>query len=164
MGKIIQIPLGGKRGVGKFTIVDESDYHLVKNHNWSFCGKGYAACKIANKTALMHRLIMSAQPDKVIDHKNHDGLDNRRDNLRECTYTQNIVHSVKQCKTTSKYKGVCFRSRAKVRVWRCNVAAVELGSFKTEEEAAKAYDKKVKELYGEFAVLNFPQASSVGTR
>lgn len=107
----------------------------------------------------MHRLIMNTPDGMDTDHKNNNGLDNRRNNLRVCTIGQNKMNmSKKNYKggASSKFKGVCLREKAKKRRWRSNVRFVEIGSFETEIEAALAYDKRAKELYGDFAKLNFP--------
>lgn len=153
-----QIPLGGKHGTGKFTLVDDADFELVSKYSWSLFVSGYAGACVKGETTLLHRLLMKPRKGLQVDHINGDRLDNRRINLRTCTPAQNCmnVSKHKRVNPSSKYKGVCFRARAKKRVWRCNVAAIELGSFETEIEAALAYDKRVRELYGEFATVNFP--------
>lgn len=155
-----QIPLHGKKGTGKFVSVDDADYDWLNQYRWSFTGRGYAATRMprTKTTTLMHRLIMGTPKGMSTDHTNGDGLDNQRSNLRIATYGENNVNKGKfHPGSSSKYKGVCFRKRAKIRKWRCNVAAFEIGSFSTETEAALAYDKFVKEKYGDFAVLNFPE-------
>jgi hypothetical protein len=154
-----RIKLGGKKGKGKYAIVDDSDYKWLSGYNWSFTAKGYANVRIDNRTVLMHRLIMNTPEGMDTDHKNNNGLDNQRHNLRIATVSQNKMNIGKKVfkgGSSSKYKGVCLRKTAKVRKWRCNVGVIELGSFETEIEAAMAYDKRAKELYGEFVILNFP--------
>jgi len=95
-----------------------------------------------------------------IDHINGDGLDNRRDNLRICTRTENVRCQRKRTKpTSSRFKGVTWHKNH--RYWqaaiRKNGERTYLGWFKGEEEAARAYDKAAKRLHGDFASLNFPQ-------
>ena len=104
-------------------------------------------------------------PDECVDHINGDRFDNRKCNLRICTKAENNRNKVKtQNKTTSKYKGVYWErscNRWRVQMEK-NGRRYNVGVFKDEVEAAKAYDKKALELYGEFACLNFPTDSKKG--
>lgn len=150
---IRQIPLNNS----KYAIVDCDDFDRVSKHNWQYHSQGYASSKIDGKTVLMHQMIVNA-PGMDIDHINHDKTDNRKENLRVCTRSQNKANvSKKKGKFTSKYKGVDWRSdmgkwRATIRV---NYKKIHLGMFETEEAAAKAYDKAALEYFKEFAFLNF---------
>ena len=105
----------------------------------------------------MHRLILKAEKGQVCDHINHNGLDNRRKNLRLCTNSQNFGNQRKRPNKSSIYKGVCFYKRdSKWQVGiECNYKKYYLGRFDNEIEAAKVYDKKAAELFGEFAYTNF---------
>jgi hypothetical protein len=108
----------------------------------------------------MHREIMNAPAGLLIDHRNRDTLDNRRNNLRLATYSQNGCNSkIDKTKTTSKFRGVRFIK--KTGKWAANIRIngkkTWLGSFKTEIDAAKAYDAAAREYHGEFARLNFPE-------
>ena len=94
----------------------------------------------------------------MIDHINHNGIDNRKANLRVATRAQNNRHTKKRIKSRSKYKGIYFDRRD--RVWYARITTngktKHLGSFKDEIEAAKAYDEAARKYHGEFAGLNFP--------
>lgn len=139
---------------GKLVKVDNYDFNELKCYNWYLC-VGYAENK---QLGLMHRYIMSCPDDKVIDHINHDKLDNRKQNLRICTISQNGMNQFLQTvDKTSIYKGVYWdKSRNK---WQSNIVLNKkrkyIGRFDCEIDAAKAYDKKAKELFGEFALTNF---------
>lgn len=151
----------------KFAIVDDEDYFWIRQYKWQFGGGGYPmrGVNLGNRnfiTVYMHRLILRAQPGECVDHKNGDTLDNRRCNLRIATRTQNVWNRGKM-KTknssplASKFIGVALdksRNRWKARI-QTNGKLLNLGSFETEEEAARAYDYKALELRGEFARLNF---------
>jgi hypothetical protein len=147
---------------GKFAIVDAADYDRLSKYKWLALERGrslYAKTfLLKGKPLHMHRLITSAPPHLVVDHINHNGLDNRRQNLRLCTHTQNQKNTRPRSGGTSKYKGVHWEKaknkfRAKIML---NRKSIHLGYFKNEVAAAKAYDKKARELFGEFAYLNFP--------
>ena len=92
------------------------------------------------------------------DHIDRNGLNNQKSNFRECTLQQNQFNSTKRKGTISPYKGVSRKKRSKR--WyaqiRFNVEQLHIGYFDTQESAAVAYDRKATELFGEFAVLNFP--------
>jgi len=105
----------------------------------------------------MHRVILDAPMNMLVDHINGNGLDNRRENLRICTNTENLRNRGKDRDNTSGYKGVVIKKgekkfRAQIRV---NQKTIHLGSFSTPEEAARAYDDAAREYFGEFAWTNF---------
>ncbi len=105
----------------------------------------------------MHRVIMNPPDDMVVDHIDSNGLNNRRTNLRVCTLLQNSYNR-KTIKASSQYKGVRWNKRKKrwVSSISPNGKFILIGYFKDELTAAKAYDEKAKEFFGEFAYLNFP--------
>lgn len=105
---------------------------------------------------------MGARNGEEIDHKNRNPLDNRRENLRYCTHSQNLANKSMQVNSKTGYRGVDFhKARGKFRA-RIVVKdrSIHLGRFNTPEEAALAYNIAAKEIYGEFAFLNvIPQES-----
>jgi len=143
---------GWKRGV---TIIDTEDYEKCKIHKWHLNKWGYVFTKINGKSKSIHSYILNS--DKV-DHKDHDTLNNRKANLRECTYSQNCINRF-PIKKTSKYKGVSFAKRN--NKWCASISANNvkkwLGYFDDEIEAAKAFDRNAIKMQGEFAYLNFKE-------
>lgn len=144
---------------GKVALVDDEDFEQVSKVNWCLKKSGYVTGYSNGKHVSMHRVIMKAKKGQTIDHKDHNGLNNQKSNLRFCTLSQNCANQ-KARGGTSKYKGVSRRKdRPSWRVLvRCNGRRFYCGSFKCEKQAAKAYDKKAKEVHGEFALLNFPNS------
>jgi len=104
---------------------------------------------------LMHRRIMRAAKGQYVHHKNHDPLDNRRENLTLCTNAENNRHRYRQSNNTSGYKGV---SQHVSGLWKAyiklNGKQHTEGYHKTKEGAARAYNRMAIEHYGEFALLN----------
>jgi len=152
---------------GQYAIVDPERYEELAKHKWfaKRCdGRFYAARSTKNKNVKMHQVIMGTEEGKVIDHINSNGLDNRKANVRFATSQQNSWNQRKQRgNSSSKYKGVSWEKKRKE--WRaritCNDKLIFIGCFNTEEAAAKAYDGKARELFGEFAWLNFPAGLTV---
>lgn len=91
-----------------------------------------------------------------IDHINNNGLDNRKKNLRFATHSQNLANARIRKRQASSYRGVYYSKEKKK--WRVLIgidySIKFVGYFKTQEEAALAYNKKAKEIFGEFACLN----------
>ena len=143
----------------QFAIVDDEDFDWLNKFKW--CAEKnkntfYAARGRNKKRVLMHREILNPLPKMQIDHRNGNGLDNRRYNLRVCTDSENKFNQTKRgC--LFRYKGV--RLAPKSRRWEAriqfNKKRLSLGLFIIEIDAALAYDKKAKELFGEFARTNF---------
>ena len=110
----------------------------------------------------MHRLVMSRilgrelERNEIIDHVNGNGLDNRRENLRISTNSQNLANRRKNCNNTSGFKGVQPKRKKYSACVGFQGKKIRLGVYDTPEEAARAYDEKAKELFGEYANLNFP--------
>ena len=139
----------------KVALIDDEDYELVSQHKWRLhsCGiNSYARTFLNGKKPMMHRLILAPPPGMDIDHVNHNGLNNKRCNIRICTRTQNQANS-KPRKGTSKYKGVSWSNTEKK--WRAfirmNGKGRTIGRFDSELKAAKAYKKAAIEYFGEFA-------------
>ena len=151
---------------GKYAILDPSDYYIHARYKWHAV-KGsrtfYAVRQLClgrrrTKPVNMHRLIINAPEHLYVDHINQNGLDNRKANLRLATRDQNARNVPKrETPTWSKYKGVSFRKPT--RKWCATIFANDknkhLGYFRSETDAAKAYDAAAKKLHGEFASLNF---------
>jgi len=152
---------------GKCAIVDAEDYERISQYKWHY------NCGAAHRIHIFHELPLKAEKVRIamsnavlqlpmdieVDHINHRQLDNRKSNLRQCTRRQNCYNRQpsKYRKMTSKYKGVFWLKTLKK--WRAAIVNegkfIHLGLFCTERKAARAYDKKAKEIAGEFAYLNF---------
>lgn len=149
---------------GRVAYIDDEDYDLVMKHKWFAvkCTNTYYAYTHIKKngkdtTLKMHRLIMGfTNPKILVDHRDRNGLNNQKHNMRESNSTQNNANRVSR--GTSKYLGVCWKKQDSM--WQVRVTYNKVihyvGIFKDEIEAAKAYDKKALEIHGEFANLNFP--------
>jgi hypothetical protein len=152
----------------KYAIVDPEDYERLNKYKWHAkkCKNTFYACRTQgsrrNKTEIkIHREVIKPPAGMLVDHINHNGLDNRKANLRPATHQQNIFNRTYKNKkgSSSKYKGVSWTPHVKmwrVRVW-FNYKSKNIGYFNDEIEAAKAYDEAVKKYHGDFAVLNFPE-------
>jgi len=156
----------------KYAIVDPERYEELAKYTWFAVRseRGYYAVRmtrakrgsrVKQKAVRMHRVILKPPEGKFVDHINHNGLDNRRANLRVCTIQQNMWNKRKQRGNySSKYKGVNWSKNERKWVARvtCNGRQVFLGYFDDEKEAAMAYDAKAKELFGEYAAPNLPSS------
>jgi hypothetical protein len=145
---------------GKFAMVSDEDYDYLVTIKWFVWNRGdawYVMGKIKGKHVYMHRVIMNPPDDLEVDHINRNGLDNRRENLRLCTHSENNRNRrLLQSRNTTGYRGV-ERSGDKFRAQIILMnKRIYLGSFSTAEEAARVRDEAAKEYFGEFAVLNFP--------
>lgn len=143
-----------------FALVDEEDFDTVNQYKWHINNRSYAHNSIVG---MMHRFLMHPSENEVVDHINHNPLDNRKCNLRVCSQSLNMGNSRKQLTakpdriTTSQYKGVSWRSdrqRWAAYVGTAGKNRVALGCYATEEEAALAYNAGAIKMFGEFAKLN----------
>lgn len=146
---------------GKWATVDLDCPIEILQSPWYCAGKEGEWYAIRNraegrKHLKMHQAILGLHGE-LVDHKNRDGLDNRRENLRRADKSQNLANSRKRRGCTSQFKGVFWNKNQKKWESRCQCRGVyhRLGFFQDEIEAAKAYDKKAIELFGEFARPNF---------
>lgn len=145
---------------GHVCLVDPDDVLLISGYSWhaakSHNGLLYARSGAPEKV-MMHVLLMGS---RGVDHKNRNGLDNRRGNLRLATASQNQGNRPKLATSMNRYKGV-VRPRNRCTYWQYQICIngkqTKFGRFATEDDAAKAYDAKAKEVFGEFAFLNFPE-------
>jgi hypothetical protein len=146
---------------GKVALVDDDDFALVSAFKWSAMRVGrlwYATTGGGggnrHPITLMHRVILGAERGLLIDHENHDGLDNRRLNLRFATVSQNAGNMRKYAKpTSSRFKGVYWDKHR--RKWAAEICVqgkrLRLGRFCAEREAGEAYERAAREHFGQFA-------------
>lgn len=146
------------------TLIDANDFDEVRRFKWHFhgqIGNGYAARNISTgsiprqKVLRLHRELSGVGPDRRVDHRNGDPLDNRRCNLRVATPLEN-GRNIHRTTGRSKFKGVCWNPVK--RHWKATIRVVGkrvyLGSSQTEEGAARLYDAAAREHFGEFAYTN----------
>ncbi|MCJ7828762.1 MAG: AP2 domain-containing protein [Dehalococcoidia bacterium] len=156
---------------GKFAIVDDCDFEWLNQWKWIATWdekRDYwrVVRKEDKETIYMHRAILGLEKNDGIksDHKDHNGLNNQRYNLRKCTDTQNRYNQKPQRWHSSKYKGVSWSKKEKR--WKARITYnskdYRLGCYKNEIDAAKVYDIAAKKLFGEFAYLNFPKEKQNG--
>lgn len=155
---ISRVPLINLANSPLKAIVDECDLELVSKHKWHIqpksCGVMYAISARKRKTLRMHRLIMGAKPGEQIDHINHNGLDNRRCNLRVAGRNGNSRNMRKATGQTSRFKGVHRRGK----YWRAGIRIdgrlINIGTFTDETLAGAAYNHFARVYFREFACLN----------
>ncbi len=152
---------------GLFALVDDEDFEFLSQWNWYAltCRDSFYAARNGWTTrgeprgaVLMHRVLL---PGAVqVDHKNRNKLDNQKANLRPATVSTNSQNRPLYRSNTSGYKGVTFHKPT--QTWKARISKdgrrwyVGGGYFDSAEEAGRAYDEAAKQLFGEFACLNFP--------
>ncbi len=149
---------------GYRTLVDDEDYERFNQFHWEAVERDntvYAVRKVSiegrTKTLFLHREILGlTEPSILTDHRDQDGLDNRKQNLRACNINENNRNQKARKGCSSKYKGV--HAVNKKRKWKAEIyiegKKYNLGVHDNELDAARAYNEKAKELFGEFAWLN----------
>lgn len=149
---------------GHVATIDDEDYEIIASVGWYAHPVGktfYAARKTnhpENKMVYMHRQIMG-NPDSDVEHKDRNGLNNQKHNLRLTSQQLNNYNRAKFSRSgripASRFKGV---RKSSANTWRSSITvnrkAIHLGSFKTELEAAAAYDQAARSHAGDFALTN----------
>ena len=146
---------------GKSTLVDDEDYEWISKLKWRYASNGSAVRNSsrhlgAQKVLQLHRIIMNAPDGLVVDHINGDRLDNRKQNLRVCSQSQNSMNRSVATNNSCGYKGVYFH-KGKQKWYAhitCNGKQKHIGAFSAPEDAARAYNQRALELFGEFSKLN----------
>lgn len=148
------VPLTG----GLFAVIDEPDVRLVRDHLWCARRDGHTHYAFRGKqqtTLLMHRVILNPPRGVQIDHRDGNGLNNTRGNLRMCTQSQNNQNQV-SARGSSSFKGVCWHRAA--GKWEAHIRQHgrrhHLGLFVSEMDAARAYNAAAVQCFGDFARLN----------
>jgi hypothetical protein len=135
-------------------LIDDEYEDFIKSHKWNISFYGY----LINEVGLMfHRYVIGAQKGQIVDHKNLDITDNRKQNLRITDKSGNSMNRKKMNKkTSSKFKGVSWQLKRKK--WRAyivlNDIQYHLGEYTSEIDAARAYNDGAIKYFGEFAYLN----------
>ena len=147
--------------------VDDEDYEQLAQYSWTLKkqhGKAYALRFEHGQTIYMHRHILGLRKGdkKCSDHINHNGLDNRRSNLRIATVSQNAAYckKVKDKSRVDGYFGILKCKDGSYAVRRIAGTKLDQTKYSSARKAAKAYDKYAIHIHKEFAVLNFPKRNS----
>ena len=157
---------------GRVALIDDVDYESVSRFKWSLFRPNlhlaYAQRIEKGKAILLHRVIMNAPDGVLVDHRDSNGLNNQRHNLRLCSPTQNACNKRKHIQRfSSRFKGVFWlpvytsgtrKGRLHAKPWVAQITYQHRTIsrfFKTENEAAMAYDQLARTMHGEFARPNF---------
>ena len=150
---------------GRFAIVDDDDYEMLKKHSWHCLeihteGKYYAGTTVRitkqkQYSLKMHRYIMGLKrgDGKLIDHINNDGLDNRKKNLRIVSYSENNKNRSVGKNNTTGSKGIYLEKQTGKYKVQINNNGIRhyLGKYSTIDEAKQVRALKEKELYGKYS-------------
>lgn len=154
-----QIQLKSKKYPGLFVSVDDEDFEKLNKINWFPRKHGhtfYATCNGHKRDKYsvipMHRYLLEVVDPKIeVDHKNGNGLDNQRSNLRIATRQQNARNSRMRPSNRTGYKGIWEYKPGKFRAAiTVNGKTIHLGVFNSPQEASAIYEAKAKEIFGEF--------------
>lgn len=148
----------------RFAEVDECDFAEVSKHEWHLMrngGHSYAVRRVLVDgkyvAVLMHRQILGAKSGEFVDHRDRDGLNNSRANIRICSHAENMRNRAPSRTNKAGFKGVYFDARCPLNPWRAQIRSggkkFTLGFFATPEEAHAAYAIAASEKHGEFARL-----------
>lgn len=161
IGDLVLVPTLEIPIKGAVALIDEADLDMIRGFNWALRVQGtsrYAIGHRNNRTVFMHRLILRPPAGLLTDHRNRNGLNNRRINLRACTPADNARNTSLPVTNTSGFKGVYAAAPRYTKRWtagiRVNRKTNWLGYFASAEEAAVAYDAAAIRLHGEFAATN----------
>lgn len=144
---------------GKTAVVDDTDFELVNQYKWHYNSHGYAyryagGGREHTKRQSMHELVYG-RIDDLIDHKDGDGLNNRRSNLRPADKSLNAANSKIRSDNTSGYRGVYVNKQGTYYVQiQVRGKVFNIGTFKFIKEAARAYNRAALEHFGNYARLN----------
>lgn len=161
---------------GMKALVDDGDYDRLSRYSWRYMQSGqtvYAARtevrrdefgRRRQRSVWMHREVLCLpglrESGLRVDHLDHNGLNNQKHNLRIATKEQNMGNLVSPNMRKGGLKGVSYTPNRKTRPWLARIfhngQTIHLGRFSTSVEAAMAYDRKARELHGQFALVNFP--------
>lgn len=141
--------------------VDQSDVDLISRYSWCIAKRSdklYCAARIGGKVILMHRFLLGlSDKDNIVDHKDGNGLNNIRSNIRVCTHSQNLMNRAMGRKTRkSLFKGVYWIANRSKWLSYISVNGVRSygGVFINQIDAARSYNQLALRLHGEFAKLN----------
>lgn len=153
--------LSGEYGIGYTSKGEEfyfdlEDYELIKPYCWYLSNRGYVTSGCGKNFKLLHRLIMNCAPDMVVDHINHNKLDNRKNNLRVCTQNKNLCNCVISKNNSSGATGVGFdKQRNK---WTASITVnykkIHLGRYDDIEDAIKVRKEAEEKYFGEYSYDN----------
>lgn len=158
-GNVVVIDISTASHPNTHTLIDISDikiltiennFNAINSHHIKYCIRTGANKK------LLHRLLLDPPSDMVIDHINGNALDNRRENIRVCTISENLKNRKMASHNKSGFKGVYLDDRKKKyrAVIYSNKKKYSLGSYNTKVEAALAYDLAAIKMHGQFARTN----------
>lgn len=158
---IIDSPKYGKHTV----LIDDEDWDKIKEYKWNIhymksTGKYYARTHSFKghkiKEIQLQRLLINAPFDKEVDHKDNNPKNNKKENLRLCSRSENQMNRGKNKNNTSGYKGVFWHKH--IKKWNATITVnykkIQLGYFKTKIEAAEAYNQAALKYHNNFAKLN----------
>lgn len=147
-----------------FAQVDDADFEILNRFKWylKVCTKGNIYCRAPiykngkRINILMHRFLLDCSIGEIIDHKDGNGMNNQRSNIRRCTHQQNAQNYRTPLTNKSGFKGVSFyKPTGKYVVYvKSNKKNLNVGYFTDLITAAHAYNEAAKKYYGEFANLN----------
>jgi hypothetical protein len=163
-----QVPLVSRKYHGRYAIVDDEDFDRVAKFKWNIVvpskrnKTSYAirfeidAATGKRRKVWMHREVMGADKAVDVDHRDGNGLNNQKENLRPCSHVQNMQNAKKWMKGSSRFKGVFFNKTTGYFVARIAHKGTNhnLGVFRDENSAGLAYNEGARRLFGEFARLN----------